>query len=70
VVIKKQSEVDPHEVAAVLWNNEATLKYVRKEKRAIVLGPANEAMQPIVIDKDKAEAFEVLGKVVRVIRGV
>lgn len=70
VVIKKQPETGPHEVAAVLWNNEATLKYVRKEKGAIVLVPANEAMRPIVIDKNKAEAFEVLGKVVRVIRGV
>jgi repressor LexA len=68
VVIKKQPEVGPHEVAAVLWNNEATLKYVRKENGRVVLVPANDAMEPIVVDEDKTEAFEVLGKVVRIIR--
>ena len=68
VVIKKQPEVGPHEVAAVLWNNEATLKYVRKENGRVELVPANDAMEPIVVDEDKTEAFEVLGKVVRIIR--
>jgi repressor LexA len=70
VVIKKQPAVGPHEVAAVLWNNEATLKYVRKDGERVTLVPANDAMQPRVVDEEKVEAFEVLGKVVRVIRGL
>lgn len=69
VVIKKQPGVGPHEVAAVLWNNEATLKYVRKDGDRVTLVPANDAMQPIEVRPEKTEAFEVLGKVVRIIRG-
>jgi repressor LexA len=70
VVIKKQPDVGSHEVAAVLWNNEATLKYVRKGRGEVELVPANDAMAPITVDEEKTEAFEVLGKVVRIIRSV
>ena len=71
VVIKKQPEVNANEIAAVLWNGEATLKYVRKTSRAaVMLVPANDAMEPILIDPRETESFEVLGKVVKVIRSV
>lgn len=70
VVVKKQPEVAPGEVAAVRWNGEATLKYVRRKGDRMLLVPANGAMRPIVVDKEKTESFEVLGKVVRVIRKI
>ena len=70
VVVKKQSDVDANDIAAVLWNNEATLKYVRQTAKALMLVPANDAMEPIVVDPDKTESFEVLGKVIRIIRTV
>ena len=68
VVIKKQKSVGDSEIAAVLWNNEATLKYVRKTPMAVLLVPANDAMEPIIVEPEKTDSFEILGKVVKVIR--
>ena len=70
VVIKKQPETGPNDIAAVLWNNEATLKYVVKKGRAFYLVPANEKMSPVEVTEEKTEKFEILGKVVRVIRSI
>jgi repressor LexA len=70
VVVKKQNVVQGNDMAAVLVGNEATLKYVRKKGDVVELVPANEAMKPIVVDPEKAGSFEILGKVVRVIRSV
>ena len=70
VVVKKQSAVQNSEIAAVLVDGEATLKYVRKRGDVVELVPANDAMKPIVIDPEKTGSFEVIGKVVRVIRSV
>lgn len=68
VVIKKQPVVGRNEIAAVLWNNEATLKYVRKTGSIVKLVPANDAMAPMVIDPARTDSFQVLGKVAAVIR--
>jgi repressor LexA len=70
VVIKKQPEVGPNDIAAVLWNSEATLKYVVRKGRAFYLVPANENMSPVEVTEERSERFEILGKVVRVIRSV
>ncbi len=70
VVVKKQNTVQAHDMAAVLVGGEATLKYVRKRADVVELVPANDAMQPIVVDPEKTGTFEILGKVVRVIRTV
>jgi repressor LexA len=70
VVIKKQPGAGPKEIAAVLWNNEATLKYVVKKDGVVYLVPANDAMEPIRVDPAKTAVFEILGKVVKVIRSV
>jgi repressor LexA len=70
VVVKKQSAVQGNDIAAVLVGSEATLKYVRKKNDVVELVPANEAMKPIVVNPDKTGSFEILGKVVRVIRRV
>ena len=68
VVIRKQADVDSHAVAVVLWNGEATLKYVRRQKGRILLVPANDSMKPIPVEPAGVETFQVLGKVVSVIR--
>jgi repressor LexA len=68
VVVKKQNAVQGNEIAAVLVGSEATLKYVRKRGDSVELVPANDAMRPIVVDPEKTGPFEILGKVVRVIR--
>ncbi len=70
VVVKKQSVVQGNDIAAVRVGNEATLKYVRKKDGVVELVPANDTMQPIVVDPEKIGSFEILGKVVRVIRSV
>jgi repressor LexA len=70
VVVRRQPAAGPHEIAAVLWNNEATLKFVRRIGGTINLVPANDAMRPIEVTEEKTAMFEILGKVVRVIRSV
>jgi repressor LexA len=70
VIIKKQPDAGPQEIAAVLWNNEATLKYLKKKGNSVHLVPANDAMEPIIVDPKKTDTFMVLGKVVRIIRSV
>jgi repressor LexA len=70
VVIKKQPDTGQNEIAAVLWNNEATLKYVVKTGGAVYLVPANEKLSPVKVTEENTEGFEILGKVVRVIRSV
>jgi repressor LexA len=70
VVIKKQPDAGPNDIAAVLWNNAATLKYVVKTGGAVYLVPANENMSPVKVTEENTEGFEILGKVVRVIRSV
>ncbi len=68
VVIKKQQNVLENEIAVVLWNDEATLKYVHRKKDSILLVPANETMKPITIHPGNTASFRILGKVVTVIR--
>jgi repressor LexA len=68
VVIKKQPDAGPHDIAAVLWNGEATLKYVKKQGTTIQLVPANNAMKPMNVLSENAVSFQILGKVVRAIR--
>ncbi len=68
VVVKKQAEVKPNEIAVVLWNGEATIKYVKKSKNGVLLIPANDTMKPVTIRPEKTESFEIIGKVVTVIR--
>jgi len=68
VVIQKQPMVSDTDIAAVIWNGEATLKYVRSNGRDVLLVPANDAMEPLVVQADRVDHFEILGKVILVIR--
>jgi repressor LexA len=67
-VIKKQPAVQAHEIAAVFWNGEATLKYVRKENDTVRLVPANANMAPIEVRPEATESLRILGKLHAVVR--
>lgn len=69
-LIRPQPEVASGDMAAVLFGDEATLKYFYKEKNAIRLKPANPAYDPIVIGQADAGRVRVIGKVVAVMRAL
>ena len=68
VVVRKQSAVKETDVTAVMWNGETTLKYIRRTGDRILLVPANDRLEPIVVTRDNTDSFSILGKVVSVIR--
>jgi repressor LexA len=66
-VIRPQVRVEQGEIAAVIINDEATVKYFFREKDRIRLQPANAGMKPIIINEGQAEVT-LAGKVVAIIR--
>lgn len=67
VFINMQPVVEPHEIAAVLIDDEVTLKYYRDNDTSIILTPANKKYKPIVIRRGTKEV-KVLGKVAALFR--
>ena len=70
VFIRKQLTVENGDIAAVIINDEATLKrwYYYPEEQKLVLRPENPAFEPIVLTgKDMASAY-CLGRAVCVMR--
>ncbi|MGZ1404103.1 LexA family protein, partial [Lactobacillus delbrueckii subsp. bulgaricus] len=59
VIVKKQETVENGEIAAVLINNEATLKIVKYVGDKIILIPKNDAYDPLVLSPDNQN--QVLG---------
>jgi repressor LexA len=66
-LIRPQPQVEQGEIAAVLINDEATIKYFFREKDGVRLQPANSAMQPFIIKQGSGEVT-IAGKVVAIIR--
>lgn len=64
VFIKQQSEVNNGEIAAVLIDNEATLKRVYKYPSGIELRPENPLFAPINITPEDKIEVRILGKAV------
>lgn len=64
VFLKKVSDVDNGKIAAVLIDNEATLKKVIKTDNAVILQPCNSDYQPIVLTNN--EDVMILGEMVGV----
>lgn len=60
VFIKKQEEVENGQIAAVLINEEATLKRIYKTKNSIILQSENPEFLPIILTED----IKILGKLV------
>lgn len=64
VYIKQQSQVDNGEIAAVLIDNEATLKRVYIYEDKVVLQPENTKYPPFVYTKEEVNNIRILGKAV------
>lgn len=64
VYIKQQSQVDNGEIAAVLIDNEATLKRVYIYEDKVVLQPENTKYPPFVYTKEDMNNIRILGKAV------
>lgn len=62
VLIHEQPTVEDGEIAAVLIDNEATLKRVKHQNGSIILLPDNRDFDPIIIDKDSNA--RILGKAI------
>jgi repressor LexA len=66
-LVRPQAQVEQGEIAAVIINDEATIKYFFRGKDRIRLQPANAGMKPIVIKEGQGEVM-LAGKVVAIIR--
>ena len=64
VYIRQQPSVDNGQIAAVLIDDEATLKRVYVSPDSIVLQPENAAYPPLVYTGSQMEEVRVLGKLV------
>lgn len=66
VFIRKQSDVDNGEIAAVLIGDEATLKRVfyYPDKQKLVLSAENAKYEPLVYIGEELEQIRILGKAV------
>lgn len=70
VFIRQQSDVENGEIAAVLIDNEATLKRVYKYPNRIELRPENPTCAPLNFEGDAAASVRILGKAVAFISTV
>ena len=64
VYIRSQEDVETGEIAAVVIDNQATLKKVYKTINSLVLQAANSAYQPIVLVGDQLDDVRIIGKAV------
>lgn len=66
VFIREQPMVDDGEIAAVIIDDEATLKRVKynKEKKQLTLFPANDKYDPLVYIGEELNQIRILGKAV------
>ena len=66
VFIRSQSSVDNGEIAAVIINDEATLKrvYYYPEEGKLVLTPENPRYAPLVYINEELNSIKILGKAV------
>ena len=66
VFVRRQEIVDEGEIAAVIIDDEATLKrvyYDRRENR-VVLMPANPNYAPLIYTGDQLESIRIIGRAV------
>jgi repressor LexA len=67
-ILNKQQRVENGEIAAVLFEGEATLKYFHQIREGVVLKGANSNFRDIVIPVAEAHGVSVLGKYVGLLR--
>lgn len=66
VFIRSQSSVDNGEIAAVIINDEATLKrvYFYPNENKLILSPENPKYAPLVYINEELESIKIIGKAV------
>ena len=66
VFIRAQDSVDNGEIAAVIINDEATLKrvYYYPDESKIILTPENPRFAPLVYTKEELNSIKILGKAI------
>ena len=64
VYIRQQPEVENGEIAAILIDDEATLKRVRYDDNHVTLWPENPAYSPLIYWGEDMEKIKILGKAV------
>ena len=67
-VMNRQQGVDDGEIAAVLLDDDATLKFVYRRSGTVVLRGANPAFPDIVVGRDESRSLRILGKYVGLVR--
>lgn len=72
VLMKKVSDVEDGRIAAVLIEDETTLKKVYKKENLLILQPCNNSYNPIVYSYDEAEdkGIQILGECVGIYHAV
>lgn len=64
VYIKQQQTIENGEIAAVLIDDEATLKRVYKKGDSLILQPENPAYEPLIFVREEMNEIRILGKAV------
>ena len=65
-IVHYQSSVENGEIAVVMVEDRATVKYFFKEKDKLILRPANELYKPI----ERKDNITIVGKVVAILRKI
>lgn len=66
VFLRKTNDVDNGQIAAVLIDDEATLKRVNKYEGTVVLQPCNKNYKPIIVQEKDDKQVLILGEMVGV----
>lgn len=64
VYIRQQPEVENNEIAAVMIDGEATLKFFKRVGDMVLLSPANREYEPIIVSGENLGKVKIVGKAV------
>ena len=67
VLVRKQDTAQPNDIVAAMVGEDATVKRFTRDGQRIVLKPEHPTLPPIVVDP--GEHFQILGKVIGLLRG-
>lgn len=69
-VIKRTDSIENGEIAAVLIEQEATLKHVYWSSKSLILKSANSSFKDLLYDMDKSHFIRILGRYQGIIRTI
>lgn len=70
VYVRQQDDVDDGQIAAVLIDDEATLKRVYRDGGQMILQAENPAIKPLIYNEKDAKSIRILGLAVAVLSKV